>query len=106
MTKIPSIEKTEDFIYRFAINRGTPLHDPDDPHLLAFEQFIGPPAGAFHSVDVTILRDRQRVNDIEFRSFEHIPHRNITYVKFTFYDHANCVTDHDYLLTVILRYLI
>ena len=105
MTKIPSIEKTEDFIYRFAINRGAPLHDPDGPHLLAFEQFIGP-GGAFHSMDVITLRDGQRVKDIEFYSFEHIRQCDITYVKFTFYDHANCVTDHDYLLTVILRYLI
>ena len=106
MTNLPSIEKTDDFIYRIEIKRGTPLHDPDAPHLLAFEQFVGPPAGVFHSVDVTILRDRQRVNDIEFRNFEHIPDRNMTYVKFTFYDYANCVADHDYLLTVILRYLI
>ena len=37
MTKIPSIEKTEDFIYRLEIKRGTPLHDPNVPHLLAFE---------------------------------------------------------------------
>jgi hypothetical protein len=106
MTKIPSIEKTEDFIYRIEIKRGAPLHNPDGPHLLAFEQFIGPGGGAFHSVDVTILRDRQRVNDIDFYSFEHIRQCDITYVKFTFYDHAHCVTDHDYLLTVILRYLI
>jgi hypothetical protein len=106
MTRIPSIEKTDDFIYRIEIKRGAPLHDPNAPHLLAFEQFTGPPVGVFHSVDVTILRDRQRVSDIEFRSFEHSPDRNMTYVKFAFYDHANCITDHDYLLTVILRYLI
>ena len=106
MTRIPSIEKTDDFIHRIEIKRGAPLHDPNAPHLLAFEQFVGPPAGVFHSVDVTILRDRQRVNDVEFHSFEHNPDRNMTYVKFAFYDYENRVTDHDYLLTVILRYLI
>ena len=105
MTKIPSIEKTEDFIYRLEIKRGTPLHDPSVPNLLAFDQFIGS-AGAFHSMDVTILRDGQRANDIEFHTFEHACQADMTYVRFTFHDHANRVPDHDYLLTVILRYLI
>ena len=90
MTKIPSIETTEDFIYRLEIKWGTPLHDPDMPHLLAFEQFIGP-AGTFHSMDVTTLRDGQHVKDIEFRSFEHVSQRDMTYTKFTFHDNANCV---------------
>jgi hypothetical protein len=105
MVRIPSIEKTEDFIYRFEIKRGIPLHDPDDPHLLAFEGFVGP-AGLFHSMDVTALRDGKRANDIEFRSFEHVREPNMTYVKFKFYDRANQVIEHDYLLTAILRYLI
>lgn len=104
MTKIPSIEKTEDFIYRLEIKRGTPLHDPSVPNLLAFDQFIGS-AGAFHSMDVTILRDGQRANDIEFHSFEHARQCEMTYTKFIFHDNANCVIEHDYLLTVILRYL-
>ena len=55
---------------------------------------------------VTVLRDGQRVNDIEFRSFEHVPQDNMTYVKFTFHDNTKRVIDHDYLLTVMLRYLI
>jgi hypothetical protein len=105
MVRIPSIEKTEDFIYRFEIKRGIPLHDPNDPHLLGFEQFVGP-AGLFHSIDVVALRDGQRANDIEFRSFEHLRQPEMTYVKFKLYDHASHVTEHDYLLTVILRYLI
>jgi hypothetical protein len=105
MTKIPSIEKTEDFIYRFEIKGGTPLHDPENPHLLAFEEFIGP-VGSFHSLDVTILKDKQRANDLEFQSFEHVRQPNMTYVKFKFLDYAGRVTEHDYLLKVILRYLI
>ena len=105
MTKIPSIEKTEDFIYRLEIKRGTPLHEPDMPHLVTFDQFIGP-VDTFHSMDVTTLRDGQRVTDIEFRSFEHVRQGNMTYINFIFHDNANCVIEHDYLLTVILWYLI
>ncbi len=105
MTKIPSIEKTEDFIYRLEIKRGTPLHDPSVPNLLAFDQLFGS-AGAFHSMDVTILRDGQRANDIDFHSFEHVRQCEMIYVKFKFHDNTTRVTDHDYLLTVILRYLI
>ena len=68
MTKIPSTEKTDDFIYRLEINRNSPLHDPDVPHLLMFEQFVDH-IGQFHSMDVVILRDGNRANDIEFYSF-------------------------------------
>ncbi len=105
MTKIPSTEETDDFIYRFEIRKGTPLHDPNKPHLLVFEQCVGP-AGSFHSMDVTILRDGKRANDIEFRSFEHLREPNMTHIKFRFCDDANRVSSHDYLLTIILRYLI
>ena len=45
------------------------------------------------------------MKDIEFRSFEHVSQRDMTYTKFTFHDNANYVIEHDYLLTVILRYL-
>ncbi len=70
MTKIPSIEKTDDYIYRAKFNKGAPIEEPDDPHLLLFQIF--PQAtGPFHSMDITILRDGHRANDIEFRSFEH-----------------------------------
>jgi len=105
MTKIPSIEMTEDFIYRIEIERGTPLHDPSDPHLLAFEQFIDP-AGPFHSIDVTTLRDKQRATDIQFRSFAHMRESNMAHVKLIFFDSAYRVSEHTYLLTVVLRYLI
>lgn len=104
MTKIPSIEKTEDFIYRFEIKKGASLHDRDEPHLLVLEGFIGP-VGVFHSMDVTVFRNGHRATDIEFRGFDHFRDTNITSVKYTFYDSAHRVTDHDYLLTVILRYL-
>jgi hypothetical protein len=104
MAKIPSTEKTDDFIYRFEVknsSRGV----SEDPHLLVFEGGIGPGNG-FHSMDVTILRDRQRANDVELHSFERFPEPNMTYIKFAFYDASHMVSDHDYLLTVILRYLL
>jgi hypothetical protein len=104
MTKIPSIEKTDDFIYRFEIRIGTLLHDPADPHLLAVEQYTDP-ASAFHSIDVSVSRDKRRAVDVEFRGFEHCRGVNMTCVKFKFLDHAHHVSNHDYLLTVILRYL-
>jgi hypothetical protein len=103
MTKIPSIEKTDDFIYRFEIKKGAPLHDPDKPNLLVTEQFVGH-AGVFHSMDVSVLRNGLRANDIEFLSFEHVRDSNLTCLRFAFRD-AHHVMDHDYLLTVILRYL-
>jgi hypothetical protein len=105
MTKIPSIEKTDDFIYRFVIKRDSPLHDPDDPHLLMIDEFVGP-GGSLHSIDMTVLRDGQRANDIEFRSFEHVRDPSMTWLKFKFRDYTNQVSEHEYLLTVILRYFI
>jgi hypothetical protein len=106
MTKIPSTEKTDDFIYRSEIKKGTTLHDAEAPHLLAFEIYTEH-RGPFHSMDVTTLRDGLRVDDIEFQSFEHVrQHPNITYLRFRFCDNSNHVSEHDYLLIVILRYLI
>ena len=104
MTKIPSIEKTDDFIYRFKIEKGIPQHDHNEPHLLAVQQFVGP-AGVFHSMDVTVLRDGQRVKDVEFRSFEHIPQGDMTVVTLTFFDKANVVKEREYIITLILRYM-
>jgi hypothetical protein len=104
MTRIPSTEKTEDFIYRFEIKKGTPLYNSDEPNLLVLEDFVGP-AGVFHSLDVTVLKDGQRANDIEFRSFEHVCQPNMTYVKFKFYDMTQNTMEHDFLLTIVLRYL-
>jgi hypothetical protein len=104
MTKIPSIEKTEDFIYRFEIRKGAPLYSSDKPNFLVIEQFIGP-TGVFHSMDVSVFRNMQRANDVEFRSFEHFRDPNLTCIKFTFFDNKHHVMDNDYLLTVILRYL-
>lgn len=104
MTKIPSTENTEDFIYRFEIKKAERLSESETPHALVFEQYVGP-AGVFHSVDVTLLRDGQRAQDVEFYSLEHRRQTNMTYIKIIFYDGSHQVAKHDYLLTVIIRYL-
>ena len=62
MTRMLSIEKACDFIYRFEIKQGAPLRDPNAANLLAFEQFIGPTAGAFHSVDGAIGQRHHRAD--------------------------------------------
>jgi hypothetical protein len=103
LARIPSTEKTKDFIYRVEVKKGTPLHDPNAPTLLVFEDYVAP-AGAFHSLDVTVLRDEQPAPGIDLCSFEHMRERNMSYVKFIFNDATHCVLDHDYLLTMILRY--
>jgi hypothetical protein len=107
MTKIPSIEKTDDYIYRATRSKGAPIEDPDDPHLLLFQIF--PQAtGPFHSMDITMLRDGHRANDIDFRSFDHFVRSDHTfaYAMFKLYDRSGPVSEHDYILTAILRYLI
>jgi hypothetical protein len=106
VANIPSIEKTDDLIFRSKIPKGTPPNEPTDPHLLVFEIFVEP-VGPFHSVDVTPFRDGARAPDIGFWGFDHIlPARcSCAYLRFKFYDRAHCTTEHDYLLTVILRYL-
>jgi hypothetical protein len=106
MTKIPSVEKTDDYIYRAKLNKGPRIEDPNDPHLLLFQLF--PQAtGPFHSMDITILRDGHRANDVEFRSFEHfISSDKFAYAVFKLYDRAGSVAEHDYILTAILRYLV
>jgi len=105
MTKIPSIEKTDDYIYRATRSKGAPIEDPNDPHLLLFQVF--PQAsGPFHSMDITVLRDGHRANDIEFRSFEHFMSSDgIAYAVVKLYDRSRSVVEHDYILTAILRYL-
>jgi hypothetical protein len=107
VTKIPSVEKTDDYIYRAKINKGPRVEEPEDPHMLLFQIF--PEAtGPFHSMDITILRDGRRANDVEFRSFEHFGSSKDTlaYAVFKLYDRSGPVAEHDYILTAILRYLI
>ncbi len=71
MTKIPSIEQTNDFIYRIEVAKGARLADANCPNLLMFEGY-SESVGPLHSLDVTVLRDGLRATDIEFRGCEHI----------------------------------
>ena len=105
MTKIPCTEKTDDFIYRLEVKKGSPPQFSNDPHLLEFDHFIES-LGTFHSIDVSVLRDGRSVTNVDFLSFEHSRQDNVTYIRFKFRDNENYVVQHDYLLTVILRYLI
>ena len=41
MTKIPSIEKTDDYIYRATRSKGAPIEDPNDPDLLFQDTMSG-----------------------------------------------------------------
>ena len=105
MTKIPSIENTDDFIFRIEIKKGSPPR-ANNPALLVFELF-SEIAGTFHSVDVIVLRDGQRTKDVEFQKFEQhrLSDANAIFSRFEFNDNVCRVEEHDYLLTVILRYL-
>ena len=105
MVQIPSIENTDDYIFRAQIDKGTLPRTGENPNILTFVFFVEP-TGPLHSVDFVILRDGQRANDIEFRIFKHLVAAKIADVRFKFFDHAHPAMEHDYLLTVILRYLI
>src|SRR5436309_1885271 len=101
MTKIPSTEKTDDYIYRAKRDKGAPIEDPNDPHLLLFQIF--PEAtGPFHSLDIIVLRDGHRANDVEFRSFEHYASdEKSAFALIKLYDRSGPVADHEYMLTAI-----
>ena len=105
MTKIPCTEKTDDFIFRLEVKKGSPPQFSNDPHLLELITSSNR-SRTFHSIDVSVLRDGRGVTDVDFLSFEHSRQDNVTYIRFKFHDNENYVVQHDYLLTVILRYLI
>ena len=107
MTKIPSTEKTDDSIFRFQIKKYSTPDNPSDPHALGFDHFFER-FGTFHSMDVTVMRDGHDARDVEFLSFEHNVDRkfDLTHVRFRFRDEKNRVVEHDYIFTVIVRYLI
>jgi hypothetical protein len=106
MAKIPSTEQTDDFIYRVEIKNEAPLYNRNEPNLLVFETYVEPSSGTLHSIDVSILRDGQRAANIDLCSFEHMRGVGMSGVKATFCETAHCVAGHNYLLTMILRYLV
>jgi hypothetical protein len=115
VTKIPSNQSTNDFIFREEWQKGYPLRDPDDPHLLVIDGLFNPSTcsdepvaslGSFHSLDVTVFRDGKQANDVNLRTFHHRRHEMDCYYSLEFSDAGNTVSEHEYLVTVILRYLV
>lgn len=115
MARIPSIQPTtNDFIFRQAVEKGSSLPDPDNPHLLVIDGFFNPSnasdeplesLGAFHSLDVIVFRDGEQVDDVEVIIFHHHRCKMKCYYSLEFSDAGNTVFDHEYLVTVVLRYL-
>jgi hypothetical protein len=113
--KIPSTQSTNDFIFRNEIEKGYPLRDPDNPHLLGVDDFFDASncsdepiesLGSFHSIDVTVFRDGKCANDVELSIFRHQHREMDCWYSLEFSDAGNTVSEHDYLVTVILRYLV
>ena len=103
MTRIPSTQQTDDFIFRYLIKKGAPHSSPDILDLLEFDGFVSP-AGPIHSIDVTMHRDRKPAPEIELRSIEYMPQGDAAFVLFKFRDRGKHVAEHEYVLTAILRY--
>ena len=115
MTKIPSHQSTNDFIFREEWQKGYPPRDPDNPHLLVIGGGFNPSTcsdepikslGAFHSLDVTVFRDGKQANDVGLDTFHHRRHEMSFWFSLEFSDPQNIVSEHKYLVTVILRYLV
>lgn len=106
MAKIPSIEKTNDYIFRAELKKGAPREADEPANLVRFEHFIEAP-GPLHSIDFVTYRDGTRANDLRFQSFEHhVGPPETAFVQLKFLDPVYAAVDHDYLVTVILRYLV
>ena len=115
MTKIPSIQSTNDFIFRKEWQKGNPASDPDNPHLLVIDGLFNPSnaldepiesLGSFHSLDVTVFRDGKQTNDVDLLTFHHRRNETSCWFSLEFVDPQNIVAEHDYLVTIILRYLV
>jgi hypothetical protein len=115
MTKIPSNQSTHDFIFRIEVGKGYALRDTDNPHLLGIDGFFDPSRcsdepikslGSFHSLDVTVLKNKKHSNEVELRTFHHQRHEMDCWFSLEFSDAGNTVSEHEYLITVILRYLV
>jgi hypothetical protein len=115
MAMIPSNQSTNDFIFRIEVGKGSLLRDPDNPHLLGIDGFFDPSnssdepiesLGSFHSLDVTVFKDRKRTNDVELSIFRHQHREMECWYSLEFSDAGNTVSEHEYLVTVILRYLV
>lgn len=112
MSQIPSTQRTSDFINRYHHPKSCPLREHDKPYLFAIYGWVTPAtssdepvlANAFHSLDVVTFRDGVQVKDIDLRSFRHIQRQEHTEFELELCDIGNVVTEHDYIVTVVLRY--
>ncbi len=94
---------TIDIPFKVEIKKGTPLNDPNSPHLLVFEGAI-PHVGEFQSMEVGTYRDGRRKHSIGLYSFSQIPKGNSTLIKFQYNDSRRKVIKHDYVLEATLHY--
>jgi hypothetical protein len=115
VTKIPSNQSTNDFIFREEWQKGYPLRDPDKPHLFVIGRLFNPSnasdepvesLGSFHSLDVTVFRDGKQARDVDLNTFHHRRDEMTFWFSLEFCDPQNIVSEHNYLVTVILRYLV
>jgi len=58
---------------------------------------------ALHSFDITVHRDGQRVGDVHLRSFQSAEN-NVIGLELV--DDNHVVAEHEYVVTMILRYLV
>lgn len=112
MPKIPSLERTEDFIIRKVIERGSVQPADTEPNCLVEWIFMDPQKSmdlppveldALHSFDITVHRDGQRVGDVHLRSFQSAED-NVIALELV--DDNHVVAEHEYVVTMILRYLV
>jgi hypothetical protein len=115
MTNIPSNQSTNDFIFRKEVEKGYPFHEAGKPHLLVIDGLFNPStasdapiksSGPFHSLDVTVFRDGNLTNNVDLHAFHHRRNVELNWFSLEFFDAQNIVSEHRYLLTVILRYLV
>ena len=102
MTKIPSNQLTNDFIFRLERQTGYALHDPEKPNLLVIDGLFDPSTvsdepiallGAFHSLDVTVIRDGKQASDVDLIAFHHQRHEMSLWFSLEFSDAQNGVPE-------------
>jgi hypothetical protein len=114
MPHIPSLERTEDLIFRELITRGTQQLACNNPHDFIVDLFFEPlnhfdepkpTLGAVHSFAITVRRDGIPANDIQLQHVRHRRGEQFSVLIIQMRDDQCVVAEHEYLVTIILRYL-